>query len=136
MPSIIRFPLSVTDRAGITVSAFPPEVDVCNAYVIRDQLIHLLDRGADPLVIDLTATRFCDCTGVGAIVSAGRRARSLGVRVCLVLPASGTVCRIAAVTGLARRIPNTTSLDAAYETLREPVHEAAPRSWLPGPPAT
>jgi anti-anti-sigma factor len=128
MPSIIRFPLSVTDRAGTTVGAFPLEVDVCNAYVIRDQLIRLLDRGAGPLIIDLTATRFCDCTGVGAIVSAGRRARALGVRVCLVLPTSGTVHRIAAVTGLSRRFPSVTSLEAAYEALREPVHEAAPGS--------
>jgi anti-sigma B factor antagonist len=128
MPSIIRFPLSVTDRAGITVSTFPLEVDVCNAYVIRDRLVGLLDRGAGPLIIDLTATRFCDCTGVGAIVSAGRRARALGVPVCLVLPASGTVHRIAAVTGLSRRFPVATSLDAAYEALCEPACEAVPGS--------
>jgi anti-anti-sigma factor len=112
--------------AGITVSAFPVEVDVCNAYVIRDQLVRLLDGGAGPLVIDLTETRFCDCTGVGAIIRVGRRATALGVPVCLVLPVSGTVHRIAAVTGLCRRFPVTATLDEAYEALREPVGEAAP----------
>jgi anti-anti-sigma factor len=128
MSSIFRFPLSVTDRAGITVGALPAEVDVCNAYIIRDQLMRMLDRGAGPLVIDLSATRFCDCTGVGAIVRVGQRAGALGVGVCLVLPTSGTVHRIAAVTGLARRFPVTADLDAACETLREPVIEAAPGS--------
>jgi anti-sigma B factor antagonist len=128
MSSIVRFPLSVTDRAGITVCTFPAEVDVCNAYVIREQLLRLLDRGAGPLVIDLSATRFCDCTGVGAIVRAGRRARALGVRVCLVLPTRGTVHRLAAVTGLSRRFPIATRLDAACAALREPVHEPAPGS--------
>jgi anti-anti-sigma factor len=90
--------------------------------------MRMLDRGAGPLVIDLSATRFCDCTGVGAIVRVGQRAGALGVGVCLVLPTSGTVHRIAAVTGLARRFPVTADLDAACETLREPVIEAAPGS--------
>jgi anti-anti-sigma factor len=106
------------------VSAFPAEVDVCNAYVIRDQLLRLLDGGAGPLVIDLTATRFCDCTGVGAIIRVGQRATALGTQVCLVLPTSGTVHRIAAVTGLTRRFPVATSLAAACETvtLEAPAH--------------
>jgi anti-anti-sigma factor len=113
MPSITRFPLSVTVVSGVTVGAFPAEVDVSNAGAIRDQLLRLLDGGAGPLILDLSATRFCDCAGVGAIMRVRQRALELGTRLCLVLPAAGTVHRIAVMTGLTRRVTSTCSLTEA-----------------------
>jgi anti-anti-sigma factor len=119
MPSITRFPLSVTMVSGVTVGTFPIEVDVSNAGAVRDQLLHLLDGGAGPLILDLSATRFCDCAGVGAIMRVRHRAIELRTSLCLVLPTGGTVHRIAVMTGLTRRLATTTSLAAAHEALAE-----------------
>lgn len=113
MPSITRFPLSVTEVSGVTVGTFPTEVDVSNARAIGDQLLRLLDGGAAPLILDLSRTRFCDCAGVGAIMRVRHRALELSTRLCLVLPATGTVHRIAVMTGLTRRLTTTTSLAEA-----------------------
>ena len=117
MPSSTRYPLSVTVVSGVTVGTFPSEVDVGNAAAIRDHLLHLLDRGAGPLILDLSGTRFCDCAGVAAILRVRRRAVEVRTRLCLVLPQGGSVRRIAAMTGLTRRLTSTTSLAAAHKAL-------------------
>jgi anti-anti-sigma factor len=121
MPSITRFPLSVTMASGITVGTFPGEVDVRNADAIRDQSLHLLDAGARPLILDLSATRFCDCAGVGAIMRVRRRALELRTRVRLVLPADGSVHRIAVMTGLTHRVDHTTTLAEALAAREDAV---------------
>jgi anti-anti-sigma factor len=120
MTSTIRSPLTVTEVSGLTVGVFPPEVDVSNAHVIRDEALRLLDTGAAALVLDLTTTRFCDCAGVTAILRVGRRAASLHTPVCLVLPAGGPVRRIAAMTGLTERFPVSSSVAAARGVLTRP----------------
>jgi anti-anti-sigma factor len=128
MHPMIEFPMSVTEVSGRTVVTFPTEVDVCNAPVIRDRLLRLLNNGAGPLIMDLTTTRFCDCAGMHAIVRAEHRAAGLRTRVCIVLPARGPVRRIAALTGLPRRVLVTTSLSAAHKALRQESGVSALRS--------
>lgn len=121
MPSTDRSSLSVaTEASGLTVGVFPPEVDIGNAATIRDRLLDLLDAGAGPLVLDLAGTRFCDCAGVTAIIRVEERATARRTRVCLVLPPTGAVRRIAEITRLTRRVPVTTSRSAARETLGHP----------------
>ena len=119
MHPITRFQLPVTKAFGRTVVTFPDEVDVRTASVIRDRLLVLLNNGAGPLVVDLTATRFCDCAGLRAIIRAHLRAVSLRTRVCVVLPATGSVRRIAALTGLSRRVLVLGSVTAAHEALHK-----------------
>lgn len=115
--SSIRSPLSTNDASAPAVAVFPAEVDVSNAYAIRDDILRLLDRGTGPLVLDLSGTRFCDCAGVGAIMTVGRRATVLRTGVCLVLPVGGPVRRIATMTGLDRRVLTADGVDAARAAL-------------------
>jgi anti-anti-sigma factor len=117
MPESARFSMSITEVSGRTVGTFPLEVDVSNAFTIRDQLLCLLDGGAGPLVLDLSGTHFCDCAGVGAIIRVEQHAIARRTRICLVLPTSGTVHRIATVTGLTRRMLIATDLGGAYAAL-------------------
>ncbi len=119
MHPMADFPIPVAEVSGRTIVTFPPEVDVCNAPVIRDRLLRLLNNGAGPLILDLTGTLFCDCAGMHAIVRADHRAAGLHTRICIVLPPSGPVRRIAALTGLPRRVLVATSLTAAHTALRE-----------------
>jgi anti-anti-sigma factor len=71
------------------VATLPAEIDIFNADQIRADLLWLLERGASPLVVDMSATTFCGCAGVTAIVLARRRAAELnaGLRIVLREPA-------------------------------------------------
>jgi STAS domain len=57
-------------------------------------------------------TRFCDASGLHALLAAHKRAHAEGVELLLVIP-SAAVLRVLAVTGIDRVIPNFTSLDEA-----------------------
>jgi anti-sigma B factor antagonist len=111
--------LPVSMQRGNTVVVLPLEIDSLNASLICTQLLALLDQGVPSLIMDLTSTRFCDCAGLHAIVRAGRRADALRTPACVALPATGTVHRVAHLTGLAQRAPVTTGVAAAHRRLSQ-----------------
>jgi anti-sigma B factor antagonist len=94
------------------VIAFPEEVDITNAGQIRDRLLSVINQGAAALVVDLTATTFCDSACVNAIVRAYRRAvaSSSQMRLAVVSPA---VRRVLEITEIDHLIPVFASLDEA-----------------------
>lgn len=116
--SIIESPFTVRKDDLGTVVGFPAEVDARNAPTIRDRLLRLLNEGAGPLIVDLTETRFCDCSGARAIIRAHRRASGLRTGLCVAVPDTGPVHRIAVLTGLMSRVPAGAGVADAYEALR------------------
>jgi anti-anti-sigma factor len=81
------------------VLALPDELDYANARVIAAQLTAALTPGLPALIIDLTATTFCDSAGIGALARAHGRAAVTGTRIHLAAPAAA-VAHILHVTGL------------------------------------
>jgi anti-anti-sigma factor len=69
------------------VATLPAEIDIFNADQIRADLLWLLGRGASPLVVDMSATTFCGCAGVTAIVVARKLARELHAELRVVISA-------------------------------------------------
>jgi anti-sigma B factor antagonist len=67
------------------VATLPAEIDVFNAGQIRADLLWLLGHGASPLVVDMSATTFCGCAGVTAIVMARKRAREVRAELRIVI---------------------------------------------------
>ena len=61
-----------------TVVRVEGELDVASAPDLRDALLALLNRGADPLVLDLRGVTFMDSTGVGSLLRIHHRAGLLG----------------------------------------------------------
>jgi anti-anti-sigma factor len=57
-----------------TVVALPEEIDLLNATRVAEQLTSAVRRNP-AVIIDMTATTFCDCAGARAIVQAHKRAR-------------------------------------------------------------
>jgi anti-sigma B factor antagonist len=90
----------------------PAEMDVSNAAAIRERLLLLLNQGASVLVVDMTATTFCDCTGAGAVMRAYRRAEASGAQVRLV-SGGPLVRRMLGLLGIERVIEVYPSLAAA-----------------------
>jgi anti-sigma B factor antagonist len=60
----------------------------------------------------MTRTRFCDSSGLHALLAAHKRAQAEGGELLLVMP-NASVLRVFAVTGIDCMIPNFTSLEDA-----------------------
>ncbi len=78
------FPVEVID--GVPVVAAPEEIDITNAEALRSALLQAAANGHGRLVVDMTRTRFCDSSGLHALIAAHKRAEAEGREVVLVIP--------------------------------------------------
>jgi anti-sigma B factor antagonist len=113
---------------GVPVVTAPAEIDTTTAGQLRAILVECHTHGHATVVVDMTATQFCDSAGLRELVRAHKRAMAEGREVRLVLPADGAVPRVFTVTGLDRLIPHFAALE---QTLAQV--PAAGRSRRPGP---
>ena len=105
-----RFPVAVV--GGVPVVAAPEDIDITNAEALRSALFTEASNGHGALVVDMTRTRFCDSSGLHALLAVHRRAEAEGREVLLVIPCT-TVLRVFALTAMDRVIPNFTTLAEA-----------------------
>jgi anti-anti-sigma factor len=104
------FPLSWSgNRATVTL---PGHIDVSNVGQFRDQLLTAINRGADPLIVDMTATMSCDHACVDALIRANHRATVNGTSVRLVVTAP-VIRRMLGIEGLDRLVSIYPTLEAA-----------------------
>jgi anti-anti-sigma factor len=104
-----------TRRASgrVVVVVLPTEIDIDNSEQVGILLGATLAAGADVLVADLTATTFCDVSGMRAMIRATDEAAAIGGQLRLALP-----------VGRIRQLLNLTSLDSAlliYPSVRQAV---------------
>jgi anti-sigma B factor antagonist len=111
-----RFPVTWSGQSA--VAATPAEIDVTNADGLRDALLEALNAGALGLVVDMTATTFCDSAGVAALTRAVRRAAASDSVVRLVVTAQ-PVLRVLGIVGIDRLIDIYPTVSAAVESLPE-----------------
>ena len=91
-----RCPVLWVGQAAV-ISA-PVEVDVTNVDDIVRCLLSAIGNGARVLVVDMTATTFCDCAGVHAIVSCWKQAVAEGISLRLAV-SEPAVTQLFTVTG-------------------------------------
>ena len=94
------------------VMELPEHVDVSNAGQIREELLSAINRGAQSLIADMTATISCDHAGADAVARAYQRATISGTELRLVVTAQ-IVRRVISISGLDRLVPVYPSLEAA-----------------------
>jgi anti-sigma B factor antagonist len=92
------------------VVALPAEIDAANADKISQELLRATSLGAAVVVIDMSATTFCDSAGVQAIIAAYRHASANGTQLRLV---ATTVLRVLTLIGADQLVPIYATLDAA-----------------------
>jgi anti-anti-sigma factor len=90
---------------GVPVFTAPAEIDASAVAELRAVLLEWHARGYTTIVMDLTATRFCDSAGLRELVRAHDRAVADGGGLRLVVPADGALLRVLGVTGLDGIIP-------------------------------
>lgn len=105
------FEVSVEERGDRTVVACSGEIDLMTAAEFRTTLTDLIVEGRVHLVIDLLGVTFVDSSGLGVLVAARRRARTVKGSLSLVAT-HPTVLRVLHVTALDRVFP-------IHETLEE-----------------
>ena len=96
-PGLAR--LDVESRDGVTVVRVVGEVDVSTVPALRGLLSDLAIDGSVEIVLDLCGVDFMDSAGIGALVTAQRRIRTLR-GVLAVACDSAPVLRVLHLTGM------------------------------------
>jgi anti-sigma B factor antagonist len=109
MPEV-GFPVEMAGSVPVLVA--PEEIDITSADGLRTALADAAARGQNTFVVDMSLTRFCDSSGLHALVAAHRRAEAEGGEMLLVIP-DAAVLRVLAITGMDQVIPSFASLDEA-----------------------
>jgi len=97
---------------SVPVVTAPAEIDVTTADGLRAIAFEWHSRGEATVVVDLTATRFCDWVGLQELVRAHQRAVADGGGLRLVIPAGSSLQRVFG-TGLGSLVPHFATVTQA-----------------------
>jgi anti-anti-sigma factor len=117
------------DRAGTdppavrTIVRLAGALDAAAAPALRERLIGLLHPGLGLLVLDLSRVSSCDSAGLAVLIGGERRARVLGIAMCLAAP-SIPVAKLLHLTGLDRNLTIYPDLRGALAAEREPARQS------------
>ena len=113
-------------QARPVVVTLPAEIDITNAEAIGEALSSAIASGAGIVIADMTGTRFCNSSGISALVQAHRQAAANHAELRLVV-LSASVLRALKLVRMDFLLPIYPSLDAALTP------EAVPERELPAP---
>ncbi len=99
-------------RAHPVIVTLPSEIDMSNASSVGRRLQQAVEQGARVLVADLTATDFCDSSGLRNLLLAQSTAAAAGTDLRVVVR-SGAVHRVMELIGLLDTLRVFPTLDAA-----------------------
>jgi len=124
--TVVSCPVSML--RGVPVIRAPGEIDVASAEPLRAVLAETAARGHATIVVDLSATRFCDSAGLHVLIRAHRMAVAEGGEVRLVMGSPGML-RIFAITGVDRVMPRFADRAAAVTPLPAVAIDPVWLSW-------
>ena len=94
------------------VVVLPEHIGQANAGQVSEELLSVINRGADALIVDMTGTISCDYTGAAALLRARQRTLSSGTELRLAVT-DRIVRRTLSLSGLDHMISIYPSLEAA-----------------------
>jgi anti-sigma B factor antagonist len=101
------------------VIALPAEIDMASAGRAGQQLGSAFTPGVRTVIADMTATTFCDSSGISMLVRAHKHAAANNTQLRLVVP-STTVLRALTLAGMDDLLPIYPSLSQALAAGPEP----------------
>jgi anti-sigma B factor antagonist len=104
------------------VIALPAEIDMANAAEVGQQLGSAVEPGVKTVIADMTATTFCDSSGISMLVRAHKQAVANGTELRLVVSAT-PVLRSLALASIDHLLPIYPSLSTALTAGPQPRHE-------------
>jgi anti-sigma B factor antagonist len=94
------------------------KLDASNASELKSELLVLNKNGVNNMVIDMTDTRYCDSSGLSAILSANRLCRDTNGRFAL-CGLNENVMKLIQIAQLDRVLTITNDQASALEALRQ-----------------
>jgi anti-sigma B factor antagonist len=104
------------------VIALPAEIDMANADRVGQQLGSALELGVRTVIADMTATTFCDSSGISMLVRAHKHAAANGTELRLAVSAAA-VLRTLTLVSIDHLLPIYPSLSTALAAGPQPRHE-------------
>jgi anti-sigma B factor antagonist len=101
---------------GVPVVTAPEEIDISNAEDLGEVLLSSADDGYATIVLDMSATRFCDSAGCKIMVRVHNRALAEDGALRLVMKGHDPVARALDITGISRFIPIFRTVEEAVGT--------------------
>jgi anti-sigma B factor antagonist len=105
-------PVAHSQHLPAVVIALPAEIDMANAGGVGQQLGSAADPGVRTVIADMTATTFCDSSGISMLVRAHKLAAANGTELRLVVPAAA-VLRSLTLVSIDQLLPIYPSLSMA-----------------------
>jgi len=104
------------------VITLPAEIDMANADGVGQQLGSAVAAGVRTVIADMTATTFCDSSGIGMLVRAHKQAAANRIELRLVVP-STVVLRSLTLMSIDHLVPIYPGLSMALAAGPQPRHE-------------
>jgi len=116
----------VTDSQHLpaVVVALPAEIDMANAEQVGQQLGSAFAPGVKMVIADMTATTFCDSSGISMLVRARKQAAANSTQLRLVVPSTAVV-RTLTLVRMDSLLPIYPSLSQALAAVQPPRPQAS-----------
>jgi anti-anti-sigma factor len=117
----------VNDSAGVDlirngrviVARMPVEVEITQTPLLRGQLVQAVENRDLGLVIDLTATKYLDSSGVNMLFELGEGLAARQLRMAVVMPEGGLVERVVSIVNLGSAMPIHRDIESAVDEIRD-----------------
>ncbi len=100
-------------RGMPVVVVLPAEIDVTNSEEVYEQLVAVFTPGVNAVIADMTATDFCDSSGVHAIIHAHESAAARDIEMRVAVSPASSVRRVLELIGVGRMMRVYPSLEDA-----------------------
>lgn len=108
------------DRPPATVVAVRGEVDLSNVDVVRAAIVDAVPHDGHGVVLDLSATRYLDSSGIRLLFELAERLQGRRQRLAVVVTEAALVRRVLVLTKLDEAIPILADVDDAIAVLASP----------------
>jgi anti-sigma B factor antagonist len=115
----VAMTVSTRNHLGCAIVAASGDVDISTSPDLREALAHVVAEGNRAVIVDLSAVRFIDSTGLGVLVGAFTAVRNAGGRLAVVNDHSA-VLKVFTITALHDVLGVHPTLDLAVASVREP----------------
>jgi anti-anti-sigma factor len=102
----------------VIVARMPVEVEITQAPSLRGQLMQAVENRDLGLVIDLTATKYLDSSGVNMLFELGEVLAARQLRMAVVMPPGGLVERVVSIVDLGSAMPIHRDIESAVDEIR------------------
>ena len=121
----VALTVSTRNDPGCAIVAVSGDVDISTSPDLRTALAEVVAAGNRAIVVDLSAVRFVDSTGLGVLVGAYTAVRNAGGRLAVVNDHSA-VLKVLSITALHDVLGVHPTLEKAIAAVREPLPATEP----------